>query len=396
MHTMETRYFSCVRDLPSDWDSRASFDRYVKTLDRTSSPGWPLCKEANTNGKWLYPNDTLEPDPARAEMLWQMVQQVMAGEFDHIFKLFIKPEAHKKEKAEAKRWRLIMAAALPVQIAWKMTIGHLEEALLAEQPFIPPAYGEVFFGGGWRRFSENCRRKKITWATDKKSWDWNSPGWVYLACRDLRVSLTRNHTPKWLKVLFWLYADAYQHSKVLLSTGDVYEQLTAGLMKSGVPPTISDNSISQDLLSCAASLSVGEEPPPKKITGDDVLQKKPKEPDRYLERLQTFGCVVKEAVDKMEFMGFSFEKTIEPIYKSKHVWNVSHQQDENLEGVLDAYCRLYAHQPDFLEFWIGVGRRLGIVLKTPAFYRYFMDNPNALKSQSFGTPVYRDLAGVRL
>lgn len=353
------------------------FKHYVARLDRTSSPGWPLCKEASTIGDWLYPGKTFDPDPARLSMLWNLVQTVFDGTYEHFFKVFIKPEAHKAEKAADRRWRLILASSLPVQIAWHMAVGHLERSFLKEQPFIPPSYAESFFAGSWKRFKESCLQKQINWATDKSAWDWNSPGWVYSACKELRIRLTAGGTEEWLRVLDWLYDDAYVSSKILLATGHVYKQSEPGLMKSGLVVTISDNSLGQDFVDMAAQLSVGERPCLKRVTGDDVLQVRPPDPLAYLKRLESFGCKVKQHATTLEFMGFDLNGEITPIYPHKHIWNISHQQDEFLEPVLDAYLRLYANVPSFQSFWRRVASELEISVKSPAFYRYFMNNPDA-------------------
>lgn len=400
LYHMENVMSPCVRELPADWDTRENFDKCVRKLDRRSSPGWPLCREAVTIGKWLYPADTFEPDASRAEMLWQMVRQVFDGEYQHVFKVFIKPEAHKRDKALEGRWRLILASALPVQLAWHMACGHLERAFIQEQPHVPPAYAEVFFGGGWRRFRESCIQANIRWATDKSAWDWNSPGWVYDTIRQLRIRLTRNETSRWLEVMGWLYKDAYVDSKVMLSTGHIYKQTKPGLMKSGLVVTISDNSLGQDIVDAAAQISVGQKPSRKRVTGDDVLQEKPPRSAEYLERLQRYGCKVKCQEDKLEFMGFNLDEEIRPIYPHKHMWNISHQKDEYLSTVLDAYCRLYAKQPSFQVFWQRVAQRLGVVVKSQAYYRYFMDNPRALKGSCMdrlrSVLVFADGSGIGL
>lgn len=392
LYHAEQTYASCIRKLPIGWDTREHFDKTLRKLDRTSSPGWPLCKQASTIGDWLYPGSSLEPDPMKAEQLWAMVRQVFEQEYEHFFKVFIKPEPHKEEKARTRRWRLIMASSLPVQIAWHMAMGHLEESFLKEQPFIPLAYGEPFFAGSWQRFKDSCTRTKITWATDKKAWDWNSPGWVYRACCELRKRLTRfdrtHDQDRWLSVVGWLYDDAYCNSKLLLATGHVYQQSTPGLMKSGLVPTISDNSLSQDLIDMAAQLSVGRLPCKKRVTGDDVIQEKPADPQAYILRVQSFGCKIKQAATKLEFMGFDMDNNLTPIYPQKHLWNFLHQKEEYLEQVVGAYLRIYANSPPHSKFWREVAERLNLRVMSPSFYSFFMNNPEA--AMKLGPVRYRE------
>lgn len=376
--------------MPPDWKSERNFDRCVRSLDKTSSPGWPHCREAGTIGAWLYPGNTFEPDPAKRSMLLSQVMEVFNGEYDHIFKVFVKPEAHKPEKAAEGRWRLIIASSLPVQVAWAMTVGHLEESLLTNQPNIPPAYNTCFFGGGWRRFAERCRKTQINWATDKSAWDWNSPGWVYRIIQQLRVRLTANATEEWKACLGRLYDDAYFESKVMLATGHIYKQVGGGLMKSGLLVTLSDNSLGQVVEDALAQLSVGQLPTPMFATGDDVLQRKPHDTTAYLERLQRFGCKVKQSSDSLEFMGFDFTDQPMPLYPAKHIWNLLRQTEDKLESVLDAYCRMYAKQPEFQKFYQRVADYLGVRVRSPQYYEFFMDNPDALISHTAGKPRYVD------
>lgn len=347
-------------------------------------------REATTIGDWLYPAKTLVPDPRRLESLWIQVKEVLSGDFDHLFKVFIKPEAHKVSKIQEGRWRIIAASALPVQVAWHMVVGHLERGFLESQPAIPSAYAESFFGGSWRRFRQFCVDKNLTWATDKSGWDWNSPGWVFEACCELRKRLTIGATPEWERALRLLYRDAYVDSRLLLSTGHIYKQDCPGLMKSGLVVTISDNSISQVLMDAAACLDRGERPSLLKATGDDLLQRKPRRVDDYLKRLSKFGCVVKHHKDSIEFMGFDMNDAIRPIYPHKHLWNVLHQKDEFLPDTLDAYCRIYAKCPDFQVFWQRLAQKLGVTVSSPQYYAYFMDNPEAMYGLKLGSPSFKD------
>lgn len=320
-----------------------------------------------------------------------MVQDVFSGEYEHIFKIFVKAEAHTKKKADAGRWRLIMACSLPVQIAWHMTFGHLENSLLRESGRHPSAYGQVYSAGGWKQFLHRVSAKRLNWCIDKSAWDWNSPGWVYRVCRELRKRLTIGASDEWERIVDWLYVDAYEKSKVVLSDGNVYQQQSSGLMKSGLVVTISDNSFAQVALHKAAELFLKTRPTRIEATGDDTIQEEQQDPAAYLQALQRFGCVVKEAEVGIQFMGFNISSSgVEPMYCGKHVANLLYQKEQYLAQTLEAYCMMYVHEEEMQKFWRRVAEELEIPMASPSYFRYMMDNPAAGEVYSDSRPWFSD------
>lgn len=383
-------YQDASRPLREDWNKYENFVRVLAKLDRSSSPGWPLCRQSPTIGDWLYPAKTIDPDPTKAEMLWNMVQDVFRGTYHHVFKCFVKPEPHTPEKAEQGRWRLILASSLPVQVAWHMTIGHLEEAFVKEAATVPSAYAFCFFGGGWTRFNSERELNGLNWCADKSAWDWNSPGWVYDAIRRLRIRLTRGSSKNWRNVLDILYRDAYVDSRVHLSTGHVYKQTAPGLMKSGLVPTISDNSIAQVLLHVVACNRLRIPTGRIRATGDDTIQSRPQHVERYVETIQKLGCVVKTHFQGGEFMGVDLSDQMKPIYPHKHLWKIIRAPQEDRKTILDAYCRNYCHHPGWMSLWYGIAERLGINLYSVEYYQFFMDHPDGLVGFNMGLPGFDD------
>lgn len=339
-------------------------------------------REAPTISEWLYRGKVF-PDEGRLEILWRDVKAVMAGDYEHIFRAFIKMEPHKAAKAREGRWRLIIQSALCVQVAWKMAFSHIEQSLLDNMGSHPSAYGEVWFGGGWRRFKRRAERLGTKWCLDKRAWDWNSPGYIYEDIKELRIRLTLNPTEEWLRVVDLLYDDAYVNSVILV--GDkLYRQTVPGLMKSGLLVTISDNSFAQVLLDRYACVRLRKRFSRIFATGDDTIQDEPEDAEAYVDVLQTFGCVVKEAVRGVEFMGTVFtENGPRPLYGGKHLKNITMVADEDVAGVLDSYMRVYAHCPVFTKFWRKLAVSLGVRVKSDAYYRWFYDSPEALERGRF-------------
>lgn len=354
--------------LEEGWDSRAAFDKVLLDLDKTSSPGYPLLREATTVGQWLrWEFD--RPNATQAERLWCMVRQVLGGTYHHIFRAFVKDEPHKKAKADEGRWRLIIASSLPVLVVWRMAFGTLNDLLNESVYSTPSMHGLVLCYGGWRRFLALCRLRNLKVARDLSGWDVNSPGWVFRADLELRKRLCDNPTPYWESVVDMLYRDTFEESEILFSNGLVYKQKFSGFMKSGCFNTISTNSIAMYLMHVVACVRSRIKIGVLYAVGDDTIQEP--FPDCYLDELEKLGCRVKEVVDGVEFVGTDFRNSApEPMYFAKHVVNVC--ITEEVEDTIDSYCRLYAHSPK-LAFWKRLAQRMGLKVRSSAFYQAWYD-----------------------
>lgn len=376
--------------LPDDWDTKANYERVLTTLERQSSPGWPYMRQATTIDQWLY-RGGIYPDDVRVEELWVDVQRVLAGDYEHIWRVFLKTEPHTKKKVRAKRWRMIIQSSLCVQVAVKMATQHLQEAILATTGAHPSAYGETWYGGGWKRFLESLKRMRMTWCIDKSAWDWNSPGWIYKLIRRFDARRTMNPNPKWEKFLDWAFEDTYGSSLVMVGDG-VYRQDQPGLMKSGSFWTIEHNSIAQVILDRATCFTLRRPAGPIKATGDDTTQRE--QDEDYLRVLQSYGCVVKEVVQDYEFMGNKFTETgPRPLYGAKHLANIVRVADEDLPGVLDSYCRIYAASDTYFGFFSRIANALRIPIKSRGYYLWFLNNPDALERGAFGRTSYHNSYG---
>lgn len=358
--------------LPVCPDNWMDYDRYLKmltNLDKTSSPGYPYMQQATTIGKWLKDDGLGNFDPVRVQMLWSDVQLVLAGEYDHLFRVFIKDEPHKIKKVREGRWRLIIASSLPVQMVWRLAFSHQNDWLNAHPYQIPSAHGLIFPHGGWMRFRAHLETKGLKWSRDISAWDINMPGWVVDVVR--RFRLAQGGPDDWIRVVNQLYADAFQRAKLLFSDGTMLQQDYTGFMKSGLFNTISDNSLGMIPMHIIASRRSGLPVGSVWATGDDVLQTHMS--DSYVEKLEALGCVVKEVEEAKVFMGTSFETKPTPMYFSKHVVNFCSSR-EYLGDILDSYMRLYCHTPDFY-LWFRVAENMGYKTKPRFYYQFWYDSP---------------------
>ena len=124
LSVLEDLYRRVYEPLPDNWNSYEYFRTCLDDLDNSSSPGYPYMREAPTIGRWLGADGLGNYSEVQVSRLWYDVQKVLAGTFEHFFRAFVKDEPHKKAKVLDKRWRLIIASALPVQMVWRMCFKH--------------------------------------------------------------------------------------------------------------------------------------------------------------------------------------------------------------------------------------------------------------------------------
>nr|UOO01011.1 RNA-dependent RNA polymerase [Pine Lake virus] len=357
--------------VPSDWDSRERFEALLFHLDYSSSPGYPYLKEAPTIGQWLGADGVGNFNAQRVEKLWFDVQRVLAGDYTHLFRVFIKDEPHKIAKAQTNRWRMIVASSLPVQMVWRMLFHEQNAALNEQSSRIPSKHGFVQCYGGWMSFLSDLKSKGIKYSRDISGWDVGAPGYIFKIIGKFRQRWP-GVTESWIRVQEMMYKDAYENSYLIFSNGVVVRQTFAGFMKSGLFNTISDNSLSMVGIHVLACLRSGMAFGYIVATGDDVAQSDITE--AYLSELTKLGCRVKEVLPRIEFMGncYSTGKP-EPIYTAKHLANLL-MKTCDLDQLFDAYCRLYG-ESELFPAWAQLASGMGVQIRSRAYYQFWYSNP---------------------
>jgi hypothetical protein len=363
------RAYTPIATIVNEWDSYENFVRVVKELDRSSSPGFPYNREAPTIGEWL--KFVGFPDPVRMAELWFDVKRVFEGRYDHIFRVFIKAEPHSMAKVKERRFRLIIAASLPVQVAWTMVFGRMNDTEIARWSQIPSAQGMMIPKGAWRYAQRHMRKRGLCWEADKSAWDFNAPGWVMDMDLQLRSALAIGRDAKWDKVAKWLYDDAFKNARLMLSNGMVFRQQFSGFMKSGIVNTISTNSHAQYMQHVLACLRLEVPLVPMIAAGDDVLMAEP--PAGYQAELERTGCVVKFCRPGRAFLGIDWASVPRPLYFTRHIWHYLYQADEFLGETLDAYAISWCHQPRMYEFWRLVAAAHGMKVTSPSSALFWFD-----------------------
>lgn len=347
---MEEWYKPVRWHLPDDYLSFENFQKVLRRLELSSSPGYPYCRYKQTIGEWLG-FDGLFFDRTQEQILWMDVQRAIQGESDLIMRTFIKMEPHKKSKAEEGRWRLIMSFPLNHQVLWHMLFDYQNDLEIQHATEIPSQQGIWLHGGAWKDHMARWRQMRYDAGLDKSAWDWTYPKW--LLDWDLEFRYRLGHGKKmgeWRLLASREWELAFGSGARFITTkGYMLEQTCPGIMKSGSVVTISSNSHAQAMLHILVCLEEGISVDPfPACCGDDTLQRLDQAPISAYSR---YGVVIKSASEGLEFMGHEFLDTgPAPLYLEKHFNKFLHIAPEFEYDYLDAMVRLYVKTP-YYWFW---------------------------------------------
>lgn len=347
-------FHTATWSIPSDFMERSHYERVLKRLDWTSSPGYPYMRSGPTNGDLFRVVDGI-PDPARVEHFWQIVQQqILTGNADPI-RLFVKAEPHKLAKIENGRYRLISSVSVVDQLIDHMLFGDFNQVLIDECVFIPSKAGWSQYGGGWRMMP-----REPWMALDKSSWDWTVHGWLVDMVLAFRAQQCNNMHDRWMQLARWRYERLFGDPVFVTSGGLLLRQKQPGVMKSGCVNTISDNSIMQVILHLRVSYEMGVEPGPIYTMGDDTLQAPVERLDDYMRAISQFS-IVKEMTLENEFAGCRFHgRRVEPLYRGKHAFNLLHLNGDYVQQIADSYVLLYhrsAYRDLIEDLFLSMGQK---------------------------------------
>lgn len=338
METMLQRWDKARWQLCGDFMERSHFERVVRSLDWTSSPGYPYLFQATTNRDFFQVGDDGEPTEFALDRAWTLVQQRLVTRDCDPIRLFIKPEPHKERKLERGAYRLISSVSVVDQIIDAMLFSEMNDVMAKNFLHVPGKIGWAPICGGWRIIPVHGQR-----ALDKSAWDWSVNGWIPQMLLDLRYHLMEptERAEEWLELARWRYAALYQNPVFITSGGLLLRQREPGVMKSGCINTISDNSLAQDLLHVRVCKQLDLEDGALIAMGDDTLQDDFPEFESYEHALSAY-CHVKSSVKKSEFAGYHFKtSSVEPLYRGKHAFNMLHLDDKYGQEVANSYCLNY-------------------------------------------------------
>lgn len=346
--------------IPDDFLQRSHFERILNELDMSSSPGYPYNLRNPTNKVLFGADDLGNKNPDRVEEIWQTVSaridKLSKGEeeCDYI-RLFIKPEPVKEKKLKSHKYRLISSVSVIDQIIDHMLFDDMNKKLYGSWPDVPSKVGWTPYVGGWKVMPTGNGL-----AIDKSSWDWNVHLWLIDLVLKLRTRLCTNVTDLWMRLALLRYKMLHVSPLFITSAGVVLRQRKPGVVKSGCVNTIGDNSLMQYILHLRICIEYGLPLGAWFMSlGDDTNQEKRKDLIKYLTHLAEF-CVIKQAVDKVEFAGMLFKgRSVEPMYMGKHAFTILHAKPEVLPDIASAYTLLY-HRSIYRRWFENMFLEMGL------------------------------------
>lgn len=320
--------------LPADFFTKTHFMRVVDRLERTSSPGIPICYSYATNAQFLLASDG-SYNQENLDLLWRMVSNWVEGQEPSPLRVFIKKEPHKLEKIREGRLRLIMAVGLAEQVVDHMLFGEQNQRNIDLFVSTPCAPGWGITYGGWRAVDT----KAIGY--DRRAWDYSVPRWLLELELDLRANLLVNSSELWLNMARRRYSELFDSPVLQLSSGFRFRQEVRGIVKSGTVNTIATNTHCQLLLHAYCSFKSGLDDSGYFLAmGDDTLQDHVS--DAYVRTMKEIVRLKEPVVGEFCSMQFYPGGVVEPLNYGKHLCNLLYQKDEHLGDSLRSLQILYA------------------------------------------------------
>lgn len=248
-----------------------------------STPGTPLAPFGNKKGMWLQEKEKLARLVLeRMEVLMTIkrtespVELVKLGARDPIY-TFIKNEPHKREKVEAKRFRLISGISLVDNIIERVLFSkqNKQELKLSNYMSFKPGMG-LHDEGLKSLFSWFTKLQKLykVCSTDVSAWDWSVFRELLMAGTEYRKQLAAT-SGAWATLVDNYYY-GLRNKVFQLPSGELFMQTIEGIQASGSYCTSSDNSHCRHILATLVQLEGGideKDEPEGAQMGDDALER---------------------------------------------------------------------------------------------------------------------------
>lgn len=281
-----------------------------------STPGVPLNYYAGKKSHWMLQQRRLTSlviDRLEIMMTFdyagKTAKELMVAGFRDAVYTFIKDEPHKREKLDTGRLRIISGVSLVDNLVERVLFtkqNKLEIKLNAHLTFKP---GMGLHDAGLQAlfaWFKKCSKRFRLCSTDVSAWDWSLAEWLILMERDYRKAVTTTYGA------YARLVDAYFYGicrKVFqLPTGELFQQVVAGIQASGCFNTSSGNSHMRHMLASLVQLKLHfdtMETGEGCQMGDDALE-------RFLEGMgdvyRDYGFTVK-GISLMPEGNFSFCST---------------------------------------------------------------------------------------
>lgn len=286
----------------------------MAVLEPDSSPGYPLMRIARTNGELLALHRELVVGLAVARLrLLQFsdpaeLRRLSAGElvergYTDEVRLFVKNELHSELKVSQGRMRLIASVSVIDQLVERVLNGpqNREEIRLWEA--IPSKPGMGLHDEGLLSLERQIRELgDDAQSSDVSGFDWSVAQWMLDWDARVRAQLCAAGP---LANMFESRAVCLGLSRFVFSDGEVWDQVTPGIQKSGSYNTSSTNSRLRVLLAWLCAWCEGYDGRCIAM-GDDAVESAPVSAEVLAETYALFGFRLKEVSRAIEFCAYSF------------------------------------------------------------------------------------------
>lgn len=348
------------------------FPKAVDEIDPTSIPGCCLLEKYGTINRDVLKITTDDHgnrtyDETRLTLVKQLAKQryldLLNGTLiSDPLKVFVKQEPHKIEKIREGRYRLIMGVSLIDTIVDRVIFGELLRTASRPSNILrtPCAVGWAPNRGGWRFISMFTRDG---FSIDRKAWDWTVTEWLVQIWEQFIKDLHPDHPNWWSNLVSIRFTCLFYSARFNFPDGQLIQQDTPGIMKSGCLLTLLLNSVGQTILHVLVHLRLKKNPYhniPISM-GDDTLQRPFDFMEPYAVELAKMA-LIKEAEythGYSEFIGFIYTKTgYYPAYWKKHLYQLRHLDPSVMRETLISYQMLWYHEPSMLKFIRGIAWKI--------------------------------------
>lgn len=344
----------------------------VDEIDPTSIPGCCLLERYGSINRDVlkittddHGNKTYDPERLSIvkQLSYQRYQSLLSGEMiADPLKVFVKQEPHKVDKLAEGRYRLIMGVSLVDTIVDRIIFGELLRTASSPRSILrtPCMVGWAPNRGGWRFISMYT---KDGFSIDRKAWDWTVTEWMVNIWERFIINLHPDAPLWWRSIVTLRFTSLFYTARFSFPDGQLIQQDTPGIMKSGCLLTLLLNSVGQTVLHTLAQIRLEKDPydnVPLSM-GDDTLQRPFDYMEPYAAELAKMA-LIKEAEythGYSEFIGFIFTKTgFYPAYWKKHLFLLRHLDPSVVMETLISYQMLWYHEPSMLKFIRGIAWKI--------------------------------------
>lgn len=196
---------------------------------------------------------------------------------------FGKDEAHKWNKVQVQRWRLIFSESIVDQLVERLLFTRQDSAEIKMWEHIPSKSGMGLTAEHVDKLLTYAHQRGINTGSDTEGWDWNAPDALIRGDAQCRIRLNVARDPQWEAAVMGVTV-LHSYRLLMLSDGRIYRRENIGGQASGRKITSSGNGRARFLIDVmagqhfgyqAASMTQGDDDVtalPETVTADDYQE----------------------------------------------------------------------------------------------------------------------------